>query len=40
MLPLLVWKTEKNEISVKVFNTSTKEELVLYKTAKQDVFLL
>lgn len=32
-------KTEKNEISVKVFNTSTKEELVLYKTSKQDVFL-
>lgn len=32
-------KTEKNEISVKVFNTSTKEELVLYKTAKQDIFL-
>jgi len=32
-------KTEKNEISVKVFNTATKEELVLYKTARQDVFL-
>lgn len=32
-------KTEKNEISVKVFNTSTKEELVLFKTSKQDVFL-
>lgn len=32
-------KTEKNEISLKVFNTSTKEELVLFKTSKQDVFL-
>ncbi|RXR17842.1 hypothetical protein EQG63_10180 [Flavobacterium amnicola] len=32
-------KTEKNEISVKVFNTATKEELVLYKTTRQDVFL-
>ncbi len=32
-------KTEKNEISVKVFNTSTKEELVLFKTSKPDVFL-
>lgn len=32
-------KTEKNEISLKVFNSSTKEELVLFKTSKQDVFL-
>jgi len=32
-------KTEKNEISVKVYNTSTKEELVLFKTSKLDIFL-
>jgi hypothetical protein len=32
-------KTEKNEISIKVFNTTTKEELVLFKTSKQDVYL-
>ncbi|MES2813076.1 MAG: hypothetical protein V4670_11450 [Bacteroidota bacterium] len=32
-------KTEKNEISVKVYNSTTKEELVLFKTSKQDIYL-
>lgn len=32
-------KTEKNEFSVKVYNSATKEELILFKTGKQDVFL-
>jgi len=32
-------KIEKNEISLKVYNSKTKEELILFKTLKQDVFL-
>lgn len=32
-------KTEKSEINIKVFNAVTKEELILFKTSKPDVFL-
>ncbi len=32
-------KSEKNEVSIKVINSITQKELVLYKTSKPDVFL-
>lgn len=32
-------KSEKSEMSIKVINSITQKELVLYKTSKQDVFL-
>ena len=33
-------KTEKNETLIKVYNSLTQKELILFKTSKQDVFLM